>query len=107
MSTNTTNKRKCINIDTKVAIINAVDKPDKSNAQIKRDFEIVSGTLHIMRLYWRKEENQAARFFQVDFFKHSFCSSNKRKEKASPFELPNCWIKVKRLLKGQAFQTFQ
>ena len=73
MSTNTTNKRKRINIDTKVAIINAVDKQEKSNAQICRDFEIVSSTLHTIlkdkdkifqwRLHRKKEENQAGGFF--------------------------------------------
>ena len=46
MSTNTTNKRKRITIDSKVAIIKAVDKQDKSNAEICRDFEIVSSTLY-------------------------------------------------------------
>ena len=46
MSTNSTNKRKRITIDTKVAIINVVDKQEKSNAQICRDFEIVSSTLY-------------------------------------------------------------
>ena len=38
MSTDTTNKRKRFTIDTKAAIINAVDKQEKSNAQICRDF---------------------------------------------------------------------
>ena len=36
LSTNTSNKRKPITTDTKVAIINAVDNPEKSNAQICR-----------------------------------------------------------------------
>ena len=46
MSTDTTNKRKHITIDTKVAKINAVDKQEKSKAQICKDFEIVSSTLY-------------------------------------------------------------
>ena len=46
MSTHTTNKRKCISIDTTVAMVNAVDKQEKSNAQICRDFEKVPSTVY-------------------------------------------------------------
>ena len=46
MSTNKTNYRKRITIDTKVAIINAVVKREKSNAQICRDFEIDPSTVY-------------------------------------------------------------
>ena len=51
MSTNTTNKRKRITVDTKVAIINAVDKQEKSYAQICRDFKIVSSTFLFIPYY--------------------------------------------------------
>ena len=46
MSTNTTNNRLRITIDTKVAMINAVAKQEKSNAQECRDFEIISSTFY-------------------------------------------------------------
>ena len=53
MSTNTTNKRKRITIDTKVAIINAVDKQERSNAQICRDFgnKIILSTFFFIPYY--------------------------------------------------------
>ena len=45
MSTGKTNKRKYTTINTKVPIINAVDKQEKLNVQMRRDFEIVSITV--------------------------------------------------------------
>ena len=41
MSTDTTKRRKCIAINTKVAMINSLDKGEKSNAQMCSNFELV------------------------------------------------------------------
>ena len=57
MSINTTNKRKRITIDTKVAIINAVDKQEKSNVQINAEtLEIVSSAFFFIP-YYRNNDN--------------------------------------------------
>ena len=64
MSTNKTNKRKRITIDTKVVIINAVNKQKKSNGQIGREFEIVSSTLYtILRDNDKIENAHASGYF--------------------------------------------
>ena len=51
----------------------------------------------------RKSSGQI--FFKL--MKRSFNSSNKLQHTAFPLEVPNCWIKEKRLLTSLGFQTFQ
>ena len=53
MPTNTTNKRKRITIDTKVAIINAVtvDKQEKSMHRYAENMEIISSTFFFIPYY--------------------------------------------------------
>ena len=98
MSTNKTNKRKHITIDTKAAIINAVDEREKSNAQICREFEIVSSTLYtilkdndkILNFHasgdftGERKKTRLPVFYQIAYMKCSFCSSNKLPHKIFP-----------------------
>ena len=107
MSTNKTNKRKHITIDTKAAIINAVDEQEKSNAQTCREFEIVSSTLYtilkdndkILNIHasgdftGERKKTRQPDFYQIAYMKCSFCSSNKRTHKIFPLLVPNCWKK--------------
>ena len=119
MSTNTTNKRKRITIDTKVAIINAVDKQEKLNAQICGDFEIVSSTLYtilkdkdkILNAHasgdftGEKKKIRRPDFFQVDeahllFFKQATAQ-------VIPIGGPQLMKREKRSLKDLGLQAFQ
>ena len=98
MSTNKTNKRKYITIDTKVAIINAVDEQEKSNAQICREFEIVSSTLYTILIdndkilnahasgdfTGERKKTRRKDFYQIAYMEQSFCSSNKRAHRIFP-----------------------
>ena len=113
------NKRKRITIDTKVAIINAVDKQEKSNAQICRDFEIVSSTLYtifkdkdkILNAHasgdFTEERKKIMRpdFFQVDealllFFKQATAQG-------IPIGGPQLMEKGKEIAEGLGLASFQ